>query len=174
MYYAGGWKKFGNGTSTTNMELLPVNHKFRITYGGARQEKWQNIGSSANVTFQTKLVTFKLLASDGATQLTGQTMYYLPVAGNSLEMGRQLNTMELLPVNHKFRITYGGARQEKMAECCQQSDCSVPNRTSSFNEWKCHDVLCKWLEDVCTGHGTAAVKIQVSIQRRHSGDLLSD
>ena len=41
MYYASGWKQFGSGTSTTIMELLPVNHKFRITYGGARQEKWQ-------------------------------------------------------------------------------------------------------------------------------------
>ena len=40
-----GWKTFGDGTTTTTMELLPLKYKFRVSYGGASQDKYQHVGN---------------------------------------------------------------------------------------------------------------------------------
>jgi hypothetical protein len=111
-YYAGGWKTFGVGTTTTTMELLPVNYSFRVSYAGASQQKSQNVGSDPNVVFQTVLVTMKLLESDGMTVLNAGAEYY---AGgwNTFGSGTTTTTMELLPVSYSFRVSYGGASQQK-------------------------------------------------------------
>lgn len=112
MYYASGWNIFGSGTSSTTDELLPVNYKFRISYGGANQEKWQDVGADPNVVFQTAAVTFKLWNSTGTSELNGGTLYYAS-GWNTFGGGTSTTSMELLPVNYKFRVTYGGASQEK-------------------------------------------------------------
>jgi hypothetical protein len=52
-YYAGGWKTFGSGTTTTSMELLPLTYSFQVSYASASQQVSQNVGSNANVIFQT-------------------------------------------------------------------------------------------------------------------------
>ena len=110
-YYAGGWKTFGSGTTTTTMELLPVSYSFRVSYGGASQQKSQNIATNATVVFQTTLVTMKLLDSNN-NELAGGAEYY---AGGWKTFGGGTTTtsMELLPVSYSFRVSYGGASQQK-------------------------------------------------------------
>ena len=111
-YYAGGWKTFGAGTTTTTMELLPNTYNFQITYAGASQQKSQNVASGANVLFQTTLVTLKLLSSNGVTELVGGAQYN---AGGwkTFGGGTTTTTMELLPLTYTFKISYGGASQQK-------------------------------------------------------------
>jgi len=111
-YYAGGWNMFGGGTTTTTMELLPLSYSFRVSYGGASQQKSQNVGADPNVVFQTELVTMKLFESDGTTVLNGGAEYY---AGgwNTFGTSPTTTTMELLPVSYSFRVSYAGASQQK-------------------------------------------------------------
>jgi hypothetical protein len=52
-YYAGAWKTFGSGTTTTTMELLPLNYTFQIGYAGASQQTSQDVSKNPNVNFQT-------------------------------------------------------------------------------------------------------------------------
>jgi cellobiose-specific phosphotransferase system component IIC len=111
-YYASGWKAFGGGTTTTTMELLPLTYTFKISYAGASQQKSQNVASDPNVIFQTKLVTVKLLASNGVTELVGGAQYY---AGGwkTFGAGTTTTTMELLPLTYTFQISWAGARQQR-------------------------------------------------------------
>jgi hypothetical protein len=89
-YYAGGWKTFGGGTTTTTMELLPVSYSFRVSYAGASKEKSQNVGSDAVVVFRTGQVH-----SDSGNC----TQYY---AGGWKAFTQD---MELLPVSYAFRFS---------------------------------------------------------------------
>jgi hypothetical protein len=107
-YYAGGWKTFGGGTTTTQMELLPLRYKFRVSYGGASQEKYQDVSSNPVVVFQTKLVTMKLLDSAGTTELTGGAKYYAS-GWKTFGGGTTTTQMELLPLRYKFKVSYVGA-----------------------------------------------------------------
>jgi hypothetical protein len=111
-YYASGWKTFGSGTTTTSMELLPTNYTFRVSYGGASVQKKQDVSTDPNVVFQTTVVSMKLLASDGTTELNGTAEYY---AGgwNTFGSGSTTTSMELLPTNYTFRVSYGGASVQK-------------------------------------------------------------
>jgi hypothetical protein len=52
-YYAGGWKTFGAGKTTTTMQLLPLTYTFQISYAGASQKKSQNVATNPSVLFQT-------------------------------------------------------------------------------------------------------------------------
>jgi hypothetical protein len=112
-YYAGGWNMFGGGTTTTNMELLPVSYSFRVSYAGASQQKSQDVGTNPLVQFQTILVTMKLLDSSN-NELAGSAQYY---AGGWKTFGTSTTTtttsMELLPVSYSFRVSYAGASQQK-------------------------------------------------------------
>ncbi|GEM_PF-2561193 len=111
-YNGAGWKTFGTGTTTTTMELLPNNVKFRVEYGGLANEKYQDISSNPIVVFNTTMVTMKLLASDNTTELAGTTKYN-GAGWKSFGSGTSTTTMELLPNNVKFRIEYGGLANEK-------------------------------------------------------------
>jgi len=111
-YYANGWKDFGSGPTTTTMELLPVNYTFKVYYGGASQQKSQNVGTDPIVIFNTVNVTMKLLASNGTTELAGDGQYYAS-GWKDFGSGPTTTTMELLPVNYTFKINYGGASQQK-------------------------------------------------------------
>jgi hypothetical protein len=118
-YYAGGWKTFGSGTTTTSMELLPVSYSFRVSYAGASQEKSQNIASNSTVVFQTALVTMKLLDSND-NALAGGAQYY---AGGwkTFGSGTTTTTMEVLPISYSFRVSYAGASQEKSQNIASNS-----------------------------------------------------
>jgi cellobiose-specific phosphotransferase system component IIC len=91
-YNAGGWKTFGGGTTTTTMELLPLTYTFKISYGGASQQKSQNVATNANVIFQTVQVH-----SD-----SGKCTSYL--AGSWRTFSQD---MELLPGTYTFRFSDG-------------------------------------------------------------------
>jgi hypothetical protein len=127
-YYAGGWKIFGVGTTTGTMELLPLTYTFQVSYGGASQQLSQNVASNPNVVFHTKLVTMKLLSSDGSAELTGTTQYY---AGGwkTFGGGTTTTTMELLPLTYTFQISYKGASQQKSQDVSK--DASVKFQTTS-------------------------------------------
>lgn len=111
-YYGSGWKTFGGGTTLTSMEMLPTTFTFRISYGGASIQKSQNVASDPNVVFQTKLVTMKLLAMDGVTELTGGADYYAS-GWKTFDNGSTTTSMELLPTSYTFRVSYGGASVQK-------------------------------------------------------------
>jgi hypothetical protein len=112
-YYSGGWKSFGTTGSdgTVRMALAAGTYNFQITWAGASQQKSQNVGTNANVVFQTTLVTMKLLSSTNS-QLSGGAKYY---AGSwkTFGSGTTTTTMELLPLTYNFQITYAGATQQK-------------------------------------------------------------
>ena len=114
-YYASGWKSFGNGSTTTSMELLPTNYTFRVSYGGASIQKKQDVSSDTAVVFQTMVVSMQLLASDGTTELTGTAEYYAS-GWNTFGSGSTTTSMELLPTNYTFRVTYGGASVQKQQD----------------------------------------------------------
>ena len=91
-YYASGWKDFG--TTPAALELLPTTYPFRVTYLGASIQKNQNVAENAEVIFNTKVVTVKLLKVDGLTDLTADADFY---ASGWKDFGSTPATLELLP-----------------------------------------------------------------------------
>ena len=115
-YYDSGWYTIPGSTGSDGILLHAVpglkgTLNFRVSYAGASQEKWQNIATNSIVQFQTTLVTFKLLDSNG-NDLNGGAQYYAS-GWNTFGGGTTTATMELLPVSYNFRVSYAGASQEK-------------------------------------------------------------
>ena len=110
-YYASGWNTFGLGSTTATMELLPLSYTFSVSYVGASLTKDQNVGLNATVLFKTKLVTMKLLDS-GNNVLSGGAQYYAS-GWKTFGTGSTTTTMELLPLNYSFMVSYGGATMSK-------------------------------------------------------------
>jgi surface protein len=106
-YIAGGWQQFGLGQTSANMELLPTNYGFRLTYAGKTMTINQDVSVNANVIFQTVNVSMALLSSLG-TPLIGETAEYRAGDWNVFGSGTTSTTMELLPTNYNFRLTYAG------------------------------------------------------------------
>jgi hypothetical protein len=103
------------------MEILPLRHRFRLTYLGATQEKQQRVGSDPTVTYQTELVTMELKYSTGifiedseaaVTWQPGSRGSYRDF-GDGIMDSDGSEQMEILPLRHRFRLTYLGATQEK-------------------------------------------------------------
>jgi hypothetical protein len=111
-YYAGGWRDFGTGLTTTTMELLPLNYSFKVSFGGATQEKSQDVGTTPLVTFDLVNATMQLLASDNSTQVTTGTTEYYAGGWKTFGGGTSTATMDLLPLSYTFKIGYGGATKE--------------------------------------------------------------
>jgi 3D (Asp-Asp-Asp) domain-containing protein len=113
-YYAGGWRDIGaTSGGQVSKELLPASYTFAMTYGFARQEKSQNIGTDPMVVFQTTRVMVQLKDSTGNFMDTGTVQYY---AGGWRDIGATSGGQvikELLPASYTFSMTYGYGRQEK-------------------------------------------------------------
>jgi len=113
-YYPDTWLNFDSGTTTTSKELLPGHYAFRVTYKGMTQQKWQDVsGITTDVVFQTTLVTMKILASDGTTELPGTNAQYYPGTWLMFDGGSTTSSMELLPANYAFGVTYNGKWEQK-------------------------------------------------------------
>ncbi len=114
-YYASGWKNVGTTSGgIASKELLPLNYKFRMQYAGGSQDKTQNVGNNPVVDFQTALVTVRLQTGAGVGLSGGVAKYY---ASGWKNVGTTDSTgdtsKELLPLNYKFRMSYGGASNDK-------------------------------------------------------------
>jgi len=113
-YYASGWKDFGEAANgTAAKELLPREYTFRMEYGGANQDKKQNIDSNNVVVFQTVNAEVQLKDSQGNLLPGGTVKYY---ASGWKDFGEAANgsaTKELLPREYTFRMEYAGANQDK-------------------------------------------------------------
>jgi hypothetical protein len=113
-YYSGTWRAFGvtaNGVAT--MQLLPNNYSFRMTHDFVSVDKTQNIGQNNTVSFSTVLCTVRVRNTQGQPVDNVQSSYY---SGAWRQIGTTVNgevTKQLLPTNLTFRITYGGAPQDK-------------------------------------------------------------
>ncbi len=113
-YYASGWKDFGDATNgEVAKELLPKEYSFRMNYGGANQDKKQDIGANPVVVFQTVAAKVQLQDSQGNLLSGGTVQYY---ASGWKDFGTAANgevTKELLPKEYSFRMSYGGANQDQ-------------------------------------------------------------
>ena len=97
-YHASGWKQFGEkGEANSEMELLPVQYSFRVTYDGATQQKSNvQIAEAATdvVTFQTGAIIL---------HYAGGTLSY-----HSSGWKDYTGAREMLPVRTQFRLQRSG------------------------------------------------------------------
>jgi hypothetical protein len=130
---SGSWQTFGNGSTGSTMELLPVNYAFRVSYLSAYQEKWQNTASNATVEFKTVPVAFNFNKSDGSA-VTGTAQFYTGSGSwQTFGNGSTNSTMELLPVNYAFRVSYLSAYQEKWQNTASSSNVEFKTVPVAFN-----------------------------------------
>ena len=115
-YYASGWKTFGttDASGKVTKELLPIKYSFKMYYlGGSQQISNQDVGSNPLVSFQTTLVTVKLISSLNAPLEDGKVKYY---ASGWKDFGTTdatgMVTKELLPIKYSFKMYYMGGSQQ--------------------------------------------------------------
>jgi hypothetical protein len=135
-YYDGGWISIpgttnANGIVTVAVPGLKSNLAFKINYAGASQEKWQNIATNSVVTFQTKSVSFKLLDSANVP-ITGAGTEYYANGWHTFGGGTTSATMELLPLNYDFRVSYAGASKEKWQDVSGDANVVFQTKSVSF------------------------------------------
>jgi YHS domain-containing protein len=122
------WRPYGSSTfvpfgasrldaaGQVQMEVLPLEHKYGLTYQGATQYQYS---SAATVVFRTRLVTVELRDSLGSLiPDSGATIVWRPYGSSTftafgagmLDAAGQVQ-MEVLPLEHKYGLTYQGATQ---------------------------------------------------------------
>ncbi|MBL7810722.1 MAG: T9SS type A sorting domain-containing protein [Bacteroidetes bacterium] len=123
-YYASNWNTFGSGTTSggkCNMELLPVNYYFRMTYLSQQQQQGSiniaSLGANPTITFSTVTVTLRLndAAGTGTHEATALGYYTNNwyTFGTGATNGSGEESVELLPGNYYFRMTYANQSQQK-------------------------------------------------------------
>jgi len=123
-YYASNWNTFGTGTTASgkcNMELLPVNYYFRLTYANQQQQQGSinivSLGANPTITFKTveTILRLKDAAGTGTKEATSLGYYtnnwYTFATG--VTNGSGIAIMELLPGNYYFRMSYANQSQQK-------------------------------------------------------------
>jgi protocatechuate 3,4-dioxygenase beta subunit len=136
---AGSYVIFGDGTVNADgkesMEVLPLTHRFRLTYQACTQEKQQNVSTNSTVLYQTQNVTVELKDSNGnLVENTGAIVVWQAgsagsyvIFGDGILNSNGQENMEVLPLTHRFRMTYNGGTQEK-----QSSSTTVTYSLASF------------------------------------------
>lgn len=113
-YYSGAWYNLGTTSGgVAEMELLPMNYKFRMTYAKGSNEKYQDLGTNPTVIFQTIDAKAELRNSLGDLMDEGSVQYYSGAWYNFGLTSGGIAAMELLPYNYKFRMTYEKGSNEK-------------------------------------------------------------
>ena len=113
-YYDGSWKPAVNnndGTFTVNTTLKTVS--LQMTYAYGVQTKSNVTVGSDTVVFQTVNAQVKLQNSQGSLMDTGTVQYYAGAWRNFGTTSNGVATMELLPVNYSFSMTYAFASNNK-------------------------------------------------------------
>jgi hypothetical protein len=110
-YYASGWKTFGSGNTSTSMELLPNNYKFKVYYAGGTNQKSQSVLDGSVVDFATINVTMTLEV-DGIPQASTDAKCYAS-GWKTFGTGITETSMELLPNTYKFKVYFDGTSEQK-------------------------------------------------------------
>ncbi len=113
-YYDGSWKLAVNnndGTFTINTTLKNVS--LQVTYAYGVQTKSNVTVGSDTVVFQTVNAQVKLQNSQGNLIDTGAVQYYAGAWRNFGTTTSGVATMELLPINYSFSMTYAYASNNK-------------------------------------------------------------
>ena len=125
-YYAGAWRPFGTTSSgSATKELLPRNYSFRMTSDYVSIDKAQDLSANTTVRFSTVLCTVDVKNAQNQP-VSGATVSYY--AGAWRQIGQTVNgtiTKELLPANLTFRVSYGGATQDKTQNLGNKCDGGV-------------------------------------------------
>jgi hypothetical protein len=124
-YSSGSYIKFGDGVldpdGRETAQIPAGRHRFRLTYQNCTQEKQLTVGEGSVVVYQTRLVTVELRDSSGnLIPNSGATIVWQPGSGGSyVPFGDGVlnadgtESMEVLPLKHRFRMTYLGKTVEK-------------------------------------------------------------
>eukprot|EP00977_Amphora_coffeiformis_P021273 scaffold9129_cov150-Amphora_coffeaeformis.AAC.3 len=99
------------GTVYAFLDGAQKDFKFTMTYNGASVEMGQNIQNDNEVVFQTKKVTASLKDSSGTAIADGVSFKYRYGYGSYIDL--VASGTELLPVNTKVQVSYGGTSVEK-------------------------------------------------------------
>ena len=113
-YYDGSWKNATNnndGTFTINTQLTSLS--LRMTYAYGSQSVSNVPVSNSPYVFQTVNTQVKLQNSQGGLIDTGIVQYYAGAWRNFGTTTSGIATMELLPVNYSFSMTYAYASNNK-------------------------------------------------------------
>jgi len=113
-YYDGSWKAAVNnndGTFSVNTTLKTVS--LQMTYAYGIQTKSNVTVGSDTVVFQTVNAQVKLQNSQGSLIDTGTVQYYAGAWRNFGTTTSGVATMEMLPINYSFSMTYAFASNTK-------------------------------------------------------------
>jgi hypothetical protein len=116
-YYEASWKDaVNNNDGTFTVNTSQSNVSLRMTYAYGSQQKNNVPVNGGPVTFQTANTQVKLQNSQGTAIDTASVQYY---AGAWRSLGTTSNgvaSMELLPGNYSFRMTYAYGTDDKQQD----------------------------------------------------------